>query len=296
MTEVANIDCPNCQAILAIDGADLPPRVRCTRCGAQFDIGDAVVAVRTSRKAVVSLVLGICSLPCTLITGVPAIILGILALRDIRRERLKGRGLAIGGIASGIVINLLGVVVILPAIALMIRLNNTTDPKEISARFAMLAQFDWPPDIEPRRAFQMFGSDCFRFTDDPGDGSFGTHIDLFYYSGPNGMNAGLVQQRKAMRVAVLPDIKEDEVRRQTYTVRGRKTAVTVRIGIDQESGRRCRSYKTVLPTNAGQLLFILTTDAAQTNVTQPADAPQFGLNESQVRQIVESFKARDGTQ
>ncbi len=295
MTEVATIDCPNCQAILAIDGVGLPRRVRCTRCGAQFDIGDAVVAVRTSRKAVVSLVLGICSLPCTLITGVPAIILGILALRDMRRERLKGRGLAIGGIASGIVINLLGMVVILPAIALMITLNNTTDPNKISARFATLAQFDWPPDIEPRRAFQMFGSDCFRFADDPRDDSFGTHIDLFYYPGSNGMNAGLVQLRNGLRVAVLPDIKQDEVRRQTYTVRGRKTAVTVRIGIEKDSGRRCRSYETVLPTNAGQMLFILTTDAEPINVTQPADVRPFGLNESQVRKIIESFQARDGT-
>ena len=67
-------------------------------------------------------------------------------------------------------------------------------------------------------------------------------------------------------------------------------------GIEKKSGRRCRSYETVLPTNAGRLLFILTTDAEQTNVTQAADARPFGLSESQVRQIVESFQARDGMQ
>ncbi len=67
--------------------------------------------------AIAALVLGIVSLALTLLcgigllTGVPAIVLGVLALRKISEQPgLTGRGLAIGGIvtgAVGVVISLL---------------------------------------------------------------------------------------------------------------------------------------------------------------------------------------------
>ncbi|MCA9239101.1 MAG: DUF1559 domain-containing protein, partial [Planctomycetales bacterium] len=57
---------------------------------------------RTSGKAVASLVLGICSFFFSVLTGIPAIILGLLSLRDIDREPLvDGKGLAVGGITTG---------------------------------------------------------------------------------------------------------------------------------------------------------------------------------------------------
>src|SRR5262249_13113875 len=63
----------------------------------------------SSGKATFSLVLGILSLFCNFLTGLPALILGILALRDIGRSRgrLAGHGLAIGGIVSACVGSLL---------------------------------------------------------------------------------------------------------------------------------------------------------------------------------------------
>ena len=59
----------------------------------------------TSRKAVVSLVLGFLSFCALLLAGVPAFILALLALGDIRRGRgrVKGQGLAIAGLVLGIV-------------------------------------------------------------------------------------------------------------------------------------------------------------------------------------------------
>jgi hypothetical protein len=68
----------------------------------------------TSGKAVMSLVLGLCSFLCNLFTAIPAIIFGIMALRDIgdSRGRLTGRGLAI----TGLVTSSLGVVCGIPAI------------------------------------------------------------------------------------------------------------------------------------------------------------------------------------
>jgi hypothetical protein len=58
---------------------------------------------KTSGMAVSSLVLGCVSFFCSIFTGLPAIILGILALRQINRSngQLKGDGLAIGGIVTG---------------------------------------------------------------------------------------------------------------------------------------------------------------------------------------------------
>jgi predicted Zn finger-like uncharacterized protein len=56
-----------------------------------------------STAALTSLILGICSFGCTLLTGIPAIIFGIVALVKIDRSRgqLRGTALAITGICLG---------------------------------------------------------------------------------------------------------------------------------------------------------------------------------------------------
>ncbi len=74
---------------------------------------------RTSGKAAWSLGLGIASFLCTLLTGIPAVILGALALADIGRSRgrVGGQGLAIGGIVTGAI----GMLLVLPvSIALLL--------------------------------------------------------------------------------------------------------------------------------------------------------------------------------
>lgn len=57
----------------------------------------------TSGLAITSLVLGIASFICTIFTGVIAIVLGIIALLQISGSngRVKGNGMAIGGIVTG---------------------------------------------------------------------------------------------------------------------------------------------------------------------------------------------------
>jgi hypothetical protein len=60
---------------------------------------------QTSGKAVTSLILGLASFvcACSFLTGLPGIILGVLAIGDVGRSggRLKGKGLAITGIVTG---------------------------------------------------------------------------------------------------------------------------------------------------------------------------------------------------
>jgi hypothetical protein len=69
-----------------------------------------------SGKAVVSLILGIFSLFCNVLASIPALILGLLALRDISRSkgRLSGQGLAIAGIVSACLCTLLSCGLIVP--------------------------------------------------------------------------------------------------------------------------------------------------------------------------------------
>lgn len=71
---------------------------------------------RNEGKAVASLVLGLSSLTCLgFVTGLPAIILGAMARRDIDRSQgmLGGSGLAAGGIVSGLFGTGLGLVALL---------------------------------------------------------------------------------------------------------------------------------------------------------------------------------------
>jgi len=58
---------------------------------------------RTSGMAIASLVLGVLSFCLSILTGLPAIILGIISLNKINKSRgeLTGQGLAIGGLVTG---------------------------------------------------------------------------------------------------------------------------------------------------------------------------------------------------
>ncbi len=71
----------------------------------------------TSGKATSSLTLGFLFF-CGVFTGIPAIVLGCLALGEIGRSRgrLKGRGTALAGIALGVFSTLLTVAILLPAV------------------------------------------------------------------------------------------------------------------------------------------------------------------------------------
>jgi prepilin-type processing-associated H-X9-DG protein len=74
--------------------------------------------VRTSRMAIASLALGLLSFFLSLLTAIPAIILGALSLRAISRSggRVSGKGMAIAGVVTGSIGVLLLPAVILPAV------------------------------------------------------------------------------------------------------------------------------------------------------------------------------------
>lgn len=78
----------------------------------------SVAGPRTSGKAIASLVLGLGSLFCSIITAIPGLILGIMSLGEISRSegRVSGRGMAITGIVLSVALPLLNIVCLLIAL------------------------------------------------------------------------------------------------------------------------------------------------------------------------------------
>lgn len=120
----------------------------CTHCGqpltaqaAQFP-GEAPSAgaptgeAPTDGKATASLVLGLLSLVCGLLAGIPAIILGHISLSNIKKSggRLKGEGIALAGLIMGY-ISLVAIpfILIIAAIAIPNLLRARTSANEASA-------------------------------------------------------------------------------------------------------------------------------------------------------------------
>jgi Domain of unknown function (DUF4190) len=83
--------------------------------GYGYGYGPAPVSRPTNGLAVASLVCGIIGLfSCTLLTGIPAIVMGIVARSQIRRSGgvQQGDGVALAGIITGAVATAIGVVII----------------------------------------------------------------------------------------------------------------------------------------------------------------------------------------
>jgi prepilin-type processing-associated H-X9-DG protein len=109
---------------------------RCPACGRELIVPDSkpvpemeiaegrdheMMEYRTSGKAIASLVLGLCSFVACCLTGIPAIILGVLGLMDTGnpKKRVTGKAMAITGIVLGSITTLLvpvQIALLLPAV------------------------------------------------------------------------------------------------------------------------------------------------------------------------------------
>ena len=103
--------CPTCQRELIVPQPKPPAS---GDLAAYYGLGPA----RTSGKAIASLVLGLCSFVTCLLTGLPAILFGILGLIDIKnpQKRLTGSGFAIAGIALGSLTSLVSLLMVVPIV------------------------------------------------------------------------------------------------------------------------------------------------------------------------------------
>ena len=91
MTAAPFENCPNCDAPLVIEHTNARTAIICANCRHQFVHGAVVDDKKTSGKAIASLVLGLGAMFAMCFTGIPAIVLGILALRDIHPALQKSR-------------------------------------------------------------------------------------------------------------------------------------------------------------------------------------------------------------
>jgi hypothetical protein len=125
----AAFTCSQCGAVLVERGLSGP--------GATERVS-AAGAPETSKLAVASLILGIASFVCfSFVTGVPAVITGVLAILLIAREggRVKGMGLAVAG-------TVLGVLSVLAVLIPLIFLFRDMDPEEREI-FGKFLKGDW---------------------------------------------------------------------------------------------------------------------------------------------------------
>ncbi len=90
------VRCPVCQRELIIPEPKVPPE------GDLAELHDYAPS-QTSGKAIASLVLGLFTFVFCCLTGIPALIFGILGLNDINnpKKRVTGKGMAITGIVLG---------------------------------------------------------------------------------------------------------------------------------------------------------------------------------------------------
>jgi hypothetical protein len=136
--------------------------------------GQPPLARTSSPKAIVSLVLGLATSFLWCLAGVPAIILGVLALLDIRRSkgRLRGKGAAEWGIGmavffGGVLLVVLFIAALWPAIRLSI---DASERAQLAALVEPFKPFELPEGMQLTDR-SLFSFDVIR----EDDGSYRTH-------------------------------------------------------------------------------------------------------------------------
>lgn len=160
MSVVHTDSCPNCG--LPLVHVQLPAEtILCANCQHRFTRAVAGERPTISGKAIASLALGIAAPFVMCLAGVPAIVMGILALRDIRRSqgRARGRGLAVSGIVMG---SLFGVVCMPISIVMMLGAlqalrhppREYTNAAQIAALLPKLPDHQPPANLTPIYGFE----------------------------------------------------------------------------------------------------------------------------------------------
>jgi hypothetical protein len=282
--------------------------VQCARCGKQFTLGtEPVLESRTSGKAVTSLVLGL--LPVPVLTGIPAIILGIWALIDIRRQAglLKGSGLAVCGIIFGSLCSVVCGPIVGFGIVVARGTKVTEDPNEIVPIAAKVAQFDLPAGLKPIFGMEQrtFGLSMVLYADrkmqqgqnatsNGGEaGEPGTVVMLMKFSGLMAGNQQQMDQQMQIQMRnQRMGINVQTTKQLTYTIRGQPVQVTEGIGTNLNTGERGRQYTALVADSNGPLMIMLLTTEPADDPAKAAegDATKVRLSEDEVQKFFESIK------
>jgi len=292
--------CPNCGVSLPTAGLAAGVTVQCARCGRQFSLGAAPLAPppTTSGKATASLVLGI--IPGFCFTGVPAILMGILALVDIRRAagRLKGSGMAVTGIALGTVCGvvctpLLGGLIWL--VTNVVKESKFSDkPEEIAPIAAKFGTFQVPEGINTIAGMDtgFVGMRMVIYGDrqnNPSTMIMMMQFPPFMAGTQKDMERQMQQQWKSGQKM---GINTETTNQLTYTIRSQPTQVAENIGKEPNTGKRVRQYIALLPGDGGPLMvMIITSDPPEDDGEKPeTEETVVRLTEEQVKEFLESIQ------
>lgn len=275
--------CPVCGVEIAVAGLYAHAEVRCAGCGARFNLDstDRDLPAR-NRKATASVVLGAISFIGLFFTGIPAVILGWRALKDIKLRKTRGgRRRAIAGIVTGSVFGLSCGCLAVSALLVLPGIKPTSDPVAIREVQAVIGSFEVPEGIEPHQVQRApFGLLHLRFRD-PGAA---TTVMSVYYPSTSAANESTARAQAVSLRFDLPELKL--VRHHTFVNRGRSLQVSEERPIrDRES----RVYSGFLEHTDGWVAVIIITEAGQRGNTAD-DRPESEPKKKRITMSLEDVK------
>lgn len=238
-----------------MDEIDPSAIVRCARCGSHF-LAELREIASKNRKATWSLILGIASCVGLFLTAIPAVILGVKALGDIKHNRSSvGKRRSWTGIISGVLFGLsctafAGLLaVIIPG------LKPTYDPAEIAEIQAKIGQIQMPETLKPHRAGKVIlGMVQVRYEDDPDISNAG----LIYFPLSSGLNEQAVRAQVKSRGSRVFEMQDRQSKSIDAKCNERTLKISHEIGIDGDWEHHL--YYTVLPGNDGNTLLVVKTE------------------------------------
>jgi hypothetical protein len=232
------------------------------------------------------------------LTGVPAIVLGILALGEIRRNpgKMGGQGLAVAGISLGAVFAVVGAIVALSVgwmLFVMDKVQIAVEPEDVARMTENVITWTLPPNVEPIRGVNAFATTQVVYSDHAEPPSI--RIGLYRTTGVRaGQEAPPKQGRRIheleQRQELLAVKNTQTLGRRTLTaaIEGQAQELTENTFQDTASGELFRQYAVSLPTDDGVVHVLMMVRGAKTEGNNPA----FPLEEDQVLRFYESLALR----
>jgi hypothetical protein len=272
----------------------------CAKCRHRFTPAGAAEQVRTSGKAMASLVLGLGAMFAFFLTGIPAIVLGVLALREIQRSggKTTGRSQAITGIVAGVLFGVLcspfvGAV----TLGVLRQLRNPprefTDSAQITRLAYTLPEHRPPEGLAPIYGFEhlLGGMRQVVYADRPQ----GAATLAFISQAPAAaaFNRGAVtQQMQRWETERQLNIAVQESRKLSWTVLGQPAEVTRETGTSPATGVPRRRYVAFVQDGERLLTIMVSTQDRPTVDDGVAPSEGQSLSEEQVREFFESLGTR----
>lgn len=163
VTPLGSIHCPSCRAEIACVQMSDDALVRCSCCGNVFETSVHNTASKLNPRAMISFALGLCSLGFLMLTGIPAIMMGLRSLKQIRQseQREHGKWMSYSGIALGSVFGIgvgsLALVMLYASLLVYFSLEIGDDQTEKRAILSQIIDVQLPDDIELSQASSVIG-------------------------------------------------------------------------------------------------------------------------------------------